>query len=270
MKKLRYIYILAFVLVSISCEDTVEVDLETADPKLVIDAEIDWKKGTSGNEQSIKLTETAGYYERETPPVSGAVVSITAETGEIFNFEEEPGTGIYRCTDFEPVIGANYTLAIMVEGESYTATEQLMPVPEITAMEYIEDGGFIGEDIEVRGYYQDNPETEDYYLTGFSSHVLPYTEYSVSDDSFTQGNLVYDIFSHEDLDTGSEVTMKLYGISERFYNYMSLILESAEGNPFRVPAANIKGNIRNTTDENNAPYGYFRLSETSEKSITIE
>ncbi|RAV28738.1 DUF4249 family protein [Sinomicrobium soli] len=270
MKKLRYISVLLLTFVLASCEDTVKVDLDTADPRLVIDAGIEWKKGTTGKEQTVRLTTTTDYYDRELPPVSGAMVSVAAETGEIFDFEEDPGTGIYRCTDFVPVIGTNYTLTVVVEGETYTATEQLVAVPEITAMEYAEDAGFLGDAIEVRGYYQDDPDTENYYLTGFSSHVLPYVEYSVNDDSFTQGNLVYDIFTHEDLDTGSEVTMNLYGISKRFYNYMSLIIQSSEGNPFGVPASSIKGNILNTTNENNYPYGYFRLSETTDRSVTVE
>ena len=60
-----------------SCEDVVDIDLETAEPKLVIDASLKWPKGTSGNEQTIKLTTTTGFYENIIPFVTGATVFVT-------------------------------------------------------------------------------------------------------------------------------------------------------------------------------------------------
>jgi hypothetical protein len=38
-----------------ACEDVIEVDLDTASPKLVIDAALKWEKGTVGNQQTITL-----------------------------------------------------------------------------------------------------------------------------------------------------------------------------------------------------------------------
>ncbi|MBL7712163.1 MAG: hypothetical protein JNL13_06860, partial [Chitinophagaceae bacterium] len=46
----------------LSCTKVVVVDLKTAEPKLVVDASIDWVKGTPGHEQQIKLSTTTGYY----------------------------------------------------------------------------------------------------------------------------------------------------------------------------------------------------------------
>ncbi|MFY7758329.1 MAG: DUF4249 domain-containing protein, partial [Flavobacterium stagni] len=76
----KYISLFVLALMFISCEDVVNVDLETAAPKLVIDANILWNKGTVGNEQTIKLSTTTGYYNTETPKVSGATVYITNST----------------------------------------------------------------------------------------------------------------------------------------------------------------------------------------------
>ena len=66
----KYISLFVLALMFICCEDVVNVDLETAAPKLVIDANILWNKGTVGNEQTIKLSTTTGYYSSETPKVS--------------------------------------------------------------------------------------------------------------------------------------------------------------------------------------------------------
>ena len=63
-----------------SCEDPIDVSLDTAQPKLVIDAVIKWEKGTIGNEQTIKLTTTTDFYTNVIPVVSGATVYITNST----------------------------------------------------------------------------------------------------------------------------------------------------------------------------------------------
>ncbi len=70
MKKLIYIAILTFF--TFSCEDVIDLDIPTSEPKLVIDASINWFKGTSGNEQEIKLTLSAPYFDSEIPPANGA------------------------------------------------------------------------------------------------------------------------------------------------------------------------------------------------------
>ena len=59
-----------------SCEDVIDVNLETAAPKLVVYASIQWKKGTLGNEQKIRLSTTTGYFDSVIPTVSGADVRL--------------------------------------------------------------------------------------------------------------------------------------------------------------------------------------------------
>ena len=83
------IHYLALILITISfssCEDVVDVDLNTAKPRLVIDASIKWQKGTSGNEQKIKLSTTTDYFSNVIPVVSGATVFITNSSNAVFDF----------------------------------------------------------------------------------------------------------------------------------------------------------------------------------------
>ena len=122
MKNIKYIALALTMLLITSCEDVVNVDLDTANPRLVIDASIDWIKGTDGSQQTIKLSKTKGYYDTVTPVVSGAVVYITSN-GTTFNFIETPNTGKYICSNFVPIINQNYVLTVIVDGQTYTATE---------------------------------------------------------------------------------------------------------------------------------------------------
>ena len=118
-----------------SCEDVIEVDLEKGNDRLVIDAEILWSSGTSGNYQTIYISRLTDYYNSEITRVSGAAVTIENEAGSIFYFNETEVPGTYICTNFKPVIEKDFTLHVIVEDEEYTATETLIPTPEITRID---------------------------------------------------------------------------------------------------------------------------------------
>ncbi len=274
----RYIKYLLFIFLCagfISCEDVVTVDLDTAAPRLVVDASINWIKGTNGSRQKIVLTTTAPYYSNGVPAVSGATVYIVNGVGTQFNFtEEEPGSGEYFCNDFFPELNQTYTLTVVNDGQVYTATESLYPTPDIAYTTQDGEGGFLNEDYEVRFYYQDNPTQDNFYMHRFDSDVMPYPDYDVIDDEFFQGNMMFGIFSDEDLGPGKEIGIQLYGISERYYNYMNKLINIAEGGsgggPFQTPPVTVRGNLVNQTDSNNFALGYFRLGEVARLNYTVE
>ncbi|TGD59063.1 DUF4249 domain-containing protein [Flavobacterium humi] len=256
-----------------SCEDVVNVDLDTAPPKLVIDAAIKWEKGTSGNEQKIKLTTTTGFYNSTIPSVSGATVFITNSSNTVFNFIETPNTGEYICTNFIPVINENYTLTVIHDGQTYTATDKLYASPDI---DNIEQGVFpgIGEDqIQVKFYYQDNGAEDNFYLLGFKNSNIAFPEYGVAPDEFFQGNQMFGFYTDEDLKPNDVLDLSLQGISERYSNYMTKLLNIAgtnEGNPFTAPPATLRGNIINQTSKANFPLGYFSLGEVDTDTYVVQ
>jgi hypothetical protein len=98
-------------------------------------------------------------------------------------------------------------------------------------------------------------------------------EYDVIDDSFTQGNQMFGLYVDGDLKINDQLDFTLYGINERYYNYMNILLGQAGGNggsPFSTAPATIRGNIINNTDEANFPFGYFHLSETDTTTYIVE
>ncbi|HEU4497085.1 MAG TPA: DUF4249 family protein [Flavobacterium sp.] len=273
MKNLKYIFFCLLFASMSSCEEVVDVDLNTAAPRLVIDASIVWQKGTAGNLQKVKLTTTAGYYETSVPNVSGATVFITNSSNTIFNFTENPGTGEYICTNFVPVLNSTYVLTVIYNGETYTATETLKPVPVIDSIEQRNDGGFTGEDIEIKTLFTDNGATTDFYLFRYKPSFAAIPAYYVLDDEFVQGNQVTDIYSHEDLASGQTFELSLYGISQTYYNYMLIltgIAGESGGGPFSTPSATLRGNIVNTTNFDNYALGYFNVSEMDFRSYTVQ
>ena len=253
-----------------SCEDVVDVDLDSGQSTIVIDAEILWQRGTDGSQQTILISKMTDYYNQEIPKVTGAEVFVENQNGVRFEFQDM-GAGVYQCSNFSPELNMEYKLTVAVGDQVYTATEEMKPVSEILDVVQTLEPGFSDEDeIQVQFTFQDPVDETNFYLSDFETNILFYPEYELIDDDFYNGNVVKSEFSDEDLKVGDTVKITHRGISEQFYNYMNLILESTSGNPFATPPANIRGNILIENVEGTYALGYFRLSQSDEAIHIVE
>lgn len=257
----------------LSCEEVINVPLNSGTPRLVIDASINWKKGTNGESQKILLSTTTNFYSNIIPKVSGATVSVKSSAGLNYAFTEIPNTGQYECNIFLPIIGETYTLTVVYKGETYTATETMQSVTPITRIEQKNDGGFSKKEYEIKVFF-DDPDTKNYYLGKFRSDIYVSPIYGVLEDKFTNGNENFWSFSDKDLKQGSVIDITHYGISESYYIYMSKLISvsssSAGGSPFQTPPATVRGNIINKTNIDNYALGYFSLNEVDVQKYTIQ
>lgn len=271
-KSILYIVVLIAILFS-SCEDVVQVDLNTAAPKLVVEASINWSKGTDGKSQIIKLTTTTDYYSNTIPIVSGASVSIKNSSNTVFNFVETPNTGEYKCSNFVPVLNETYVLTVVSNGQTYTATETMMPVAPITKIVQNDTGGFSGDTVEIKSYYNDPAVIDNYYLYQFVYSNKINSSYNVSEDKFYQGNEFFSISRNSDIKVGDTVVISHFGISKTYFNYMKVLISISgnnSGGPFQSPSATVRGNIINTTTFDNYALGFFSLSEVDTKSYIVQ
>lgn len=272
MKNSIKYFILAIGLFLFGCEEVVDVDLNNSQPKLVIDASIKWEKGTSGNEQSIKITTTADYFNNTVPVANGAIVKITDSNNTVFNFIEDGTTGIYKCTNFNPVLNGIYTLTVAYNGQTYRATDKLYPVPAITSIEQ-DLNGITGNDIELKFNFQDNGAESNFYLEEYKVPFRPFPLLGAFNDEFENGNQMFSLLIDEDLAPAQNIKFTLHGISERYYNFMNILISISGGlsnGPFSTPPATVKGNIINQTNSTNYPLGYFRLSEVDVKNYIVQ
>lgn len=273
MKKTYLFFVIIMSVFFHGCEDVVSVDLKNAPPKLVIEASINWYKGTSGNEQKIKLTTTTDYYGNVIPKVSGATVYIKNSANTTFNFTENLDSGEYFCTTFVPVINETYTLTVISNGQTYTAKETLKPVPPITKIIQNNLGGFDGKTIEIKTYFNDPASEENFYLFGYSYQNKLLNNYFVGEDTFFQGNEFFSASQNDELKAGDKIGITHFGISKTYSNYIKVLVSiagSSNGAPFQSPAATVRGNIINTTDFDNYALGYFSVSEADIRSYTVQ
>ncbi len=269
----NWIFILAVIITISACEEVVVVDLEEAEKRIVIDASIKWRKGTTGNEQKIKISKTRGFYEQDPIPVTNANVTITTSNDNTFEFlNDDENQGTYTTDEFEPVIGEEYQLNIQAEGQSFQATEVLKSVVPIDSITQRDNAGFGGDEIEIKTHYTDPAGVENFYLFNYQVSFIQLPTLEIFDDEFNDGNPIFSTYQEEDLEAGEIVNIQMQGISKQYYNYLFLLLNQIgdSGGPFQTRPATVRGNIINTTNEENYPFGYFSLSEVDTLNYEVK
>jgi hypothetical protein len=273
MQITKYISLIIVTLFFLSCEEVIDVDLNTAPPRLVIDAAINWQKGTIGNEQKIILSTTTAFFSNVIPKISGATVAVKSNGNLNFIFVEIPNTGEYKCANFKPILGETYTLTVLYKGETYTAVETMQSVSSIEVIAQKDTGGFSGKDYEIEVTFKD-PLAQNFYMVKFFPDISSAPSYSILRDEFTNGNLKSWQYSDEDLKQGSKIDITHYGVSQSYYNYMNKIISisssSGGGSPFQTPPATVRGNIVNQNNVNNYALGFFSLCEVDVKNYVIQ
>ncbi len=270
-----YIILSLFCLILLSsCEKVIDVNLTTEPPRLVVDAGLTYIKGTDGKNQSIILSTTTGFFDKEIPKVSGATVYINNSANSKFEFLEDASKkGKYNCTNFIPVVGETYILTIIYKGETYKAQEKLIPVNRIENVEQRADLGLNQDEYGFKINFQDRVSENNFYIISYTSTYEAFPYYQVFDDQFFDGKLMFGLYGSDELKLGDSVEVSLRGASQRHFNYMTKLVNTASsgGGPFQpTPSSTIRGNVVNQTKESNFCLGFFSISETDKIVYTIK
>ena len=158
---------------------------------------------------------------------------------------------------------------VTYDNEVYTATQQLYHAPLIDNV--VQRDGFLfdEDETEVEVTFSDIPGETNHYLFSFG-----FGNFLVIDDEFFQDSQLTFSYFYEDVGPGDLLSITVFGIDQDFANYANIALiqsgEDTGDGPFSVPPANIRGNIVNTTDSDNFPFGYFAIGEFDTKLLTLE
>ncbi|NJB81802.1 DUF4249 domain-containing protein [Wenyingzhuangia aestuarii] len=276
----KYIYLLVALFSLISCVDEVTIDeLNKVETRLVIEAhmDIDKNNGAPTTTQTIKLTNTSSFYNQNYPTVSGATISMTNQTNtSVATFTETTEAGIYEATDFvTPSIGDIYTLTITVNGEVYTAQDTYTSIIDINEITQ-ETVTLTEEVIQVNINIDNQIGVDNYYLFQVETPYRNIPEYGNLDDKLISekpGENNYDfVILDDELKKDMDIDITIYGISNQYNNYLSKLLALAQesGGPFATAPATIRGNILNTTNQDNYALGFFSLNQFVKKTYKIK
>jgi len=281
MKSLYIILLSAFALTS--CEEVIDLNLDTAPKKLVIDAALDWKKGEAKAYPIVDISYTEAYFgETHSPAIDNAIVKIvsgsqtysltlwdgtTTITSDNLN-KLKGGSRYVFPAGISPELGKDYELIIELNGQTYTAKDKMLEAPVIPSNKIVqkENGGFLADRKEVRFYFDGiNDGVANAYLLKLSQSNISKTVYGTLDDNYIANNKFFFIMAgvdnDEKLNKGDVVNVILYRIHPQYKEFAQMIVQISRGqNPFAIPTRPI-GNIVNTTNKRENPLGAFRVAQ---------
>ena len=253
--------------------------MDTKEKELVIDANIDWEKGTTGQEQTIQLSYTQPYYSQEAPEgASGASVLVADNQGNIFPFVEYTA-GTYKNLNFNPVLGRRYALVVQHQGKEYVASDILKEVPQLTEDNITQsnDGGFTRDQIMLTLRFDANAgETNNFVLRIKASSDGVTRIYGFNDRYFPDGRFSTQILSRsnkeeEKFKRGDTVEITLFRVSETYMNFVRILTNNSSNNAglFSIPNR-VRGNIINRANPQENPLGAFRVAQYSKVVYVIK
>ncbi|MEM9389354.1 MAG: DUF4249 domain-containing protein [Bacteroidota bacterium] len=284
MKKIAISIAALLTLLMISCDEEIDLTLDSPTARLVVEGRIEKIIGKTDYEQQIILSTLNDFFDQsQTPRVADALVSVSDSKGNMFVYAHDPQTnGRYTNSELKGIVGETYTLTVEWNDQTYQAEETLISVPELERVyqQFEEENAFEDEGIKVAIDFTDPQGIDNYYFWELFSdginQITPDPGNSgnvIAKDEFYDGQFIEGYFPSEEQVylPGDEVTVRHIGISKEYYNYLFLLFEQTgqTGQLIDVPPALIKGNIRNLTDSNNIAMGYFGASEVDEETIQI-
>ena len=263
MRKTVFYYIVLIFLFA-SCEKVIHVDLNEANPQIVVDAQLS-DTGDGMGHAVVRLSWTAGFYDTTITPVSQAKIKITDPRGHIYNFTEiRPG--IYISTNSAAMQqGDIYELEIQAEGKTLTASSSLPQRVDIDSVNYgiFNFGPHGGEGNTISCFFTDPAGQKNYYQLNLYVNGTPQFGYFITRDDGVDGKSVEYIFHQNPLFDSSRVTVELNTLDEVAFEYYKVLwdnqpqggMPAAPGNP----PSNIKGD----------GIGLFRATNLDREEIIV-
>lgn len=244
-----------------SCEEVIELNLENADPKIVIEGNVNDQL----ENQYVKISKTIPFNTSNSfNGLKGAKVTLsTAGSSPIAFLEVEDG--IYKSAPFKGIPGKTYKLEVLAEGKVYTA-ESTMPLPVIPDSIGLKRLSFFGNtNIYPTVFYKDPANIQNQYR-----YILKINNKFQSDivfeDRFNDGNKVSDIiiYDGDDIKSGDIVDIEMQSIDRKVFKYYFAISQiDGNGGPPVAPA-NPDSNF------DNGALGIFSAYTKSNLSIKIK
>ena len=248
----------------LSCEKVIDIPLNEADQRIVVEAVL---KDSPGDNY-ILLSKTGGVYtENNFEKISGAVVRVTDISGAEFLFSEDTVIpGKYSNASLEILPNNSYTLMIDINGTSLTSTCKTFYKPTLDSLAYIEQIGTFGfgTDTTYLVFYNfvDNATQENFYrVVPFINGKKQSATYVIDDELFNGQTYTAPIFAST-VNIGDTVIIELTSFDKANYSYFSTLANASAGANAPTPAnpvSNINGNA----------IGYFGAYTTDTLSIIL-
>jgi len=255
-----YLFIFLISIVFISCTKVIDLKLGNNSGQLVIEGNITNVTGP----QYIKLSQNVPFTSTNTyPPVTGATVYVTDNTGIKYVFTEQP-EGTYLVVGLTGVAGTTYKMTVVTNGITYTASSLMPAQVSLDSITSSENEFSSNKNLrQITVHFQDPAGVANQYRFVMTVNGLQTNDIFVINDEFFDGRYVdYDLIGNGiNVHPGDIVTVEMQCIDKPIYTYWFTLMQQADGGAGGVAPSNPPTNI------SPASLGYFSAHTT--QSITL-
>jgi hypothetical protein len=256
--KRNFIVLAAYLLICFSCTKTINVDLKTAAPQLVIEGIInDQQAATVIISKSVPFSSSNTF-----PAVSGATVIIEDNHNNSYTLPET-SAGTYSNPLLTGIPGTTYTLTVTVAGKPYTSISTMPAKVKLDTILFENFGLFGKSTWSVKPQYTDPPNFGNYYKFYESINNRKYPSYWIWDDRLTNNGISTRPLLQTDsiIHLGDSVEVEMQCIDENVYKYFVSLLDTQLNNTVPAnPTSNISGGC----------LGYFSAQTSQKKKLKVQ
>jgi len=256
-------FILFFLLFfSISCTKVINVNLNNANPNIVIEGIVTDAPGP----YQVQITQTVNFSDPNVfPPITGATVKITDNTLGITDSLSETVPGIYVTQKLlQGVSGHVYQLHVLSNGQTYTASSTMPAKVNLDSVTFYSTDIFGTKSNSAVANFQDPVGIPNYYT---------FTEYvngQAIDQTFNFSDRLSDgkyirrqLFNDSSyINPGDQVSIEMHCVDSRVWQYFNTLGQAKGNNSQAITPANPISNISNNA------LGYFS-AQTTQSGLSI-
>ena len=265
----KYIFLILIIIITVSCEDVIEIELDSIEQKLVVEGVI------NDDEQcTVKLTKTGDYFNPGIyQAVSDAVITVSENNTEPVTLTENE-SGTYIAEDLQAKENTSYTLNIMSEGKEYTANVTIPQKVNIDFLSfmYSPPNPRLEEGYMVKCHFNEPEEFANFYrLKAYKKGDTKKASGSIFifDDAIISGNNAVILWNYEVFQPLDTVIVELLTLDKSIYDYLNTLSRIA-GEVVGPPPLTASSTPANPeTNLSNDALGYFGAYTVSRDTTVI-
>lgn len=269
---IKSLLIIIIAVIGSSCQKVVVLDLNTAEPMLVIEGNITSKPGEP---QTVFVSTSGNFYTAEGIEGVGDATVVIKNEEDLVDTLDKYMDGIYFTDRFSGKENIEYSIEVTREGELYTGSEIFPEKKVIDSLSFVVNEGIFGDGLNEDGdttynilcRFQDPEDTFDYYR--FKVYINDsliksgFNTYLVADDELFNGQL----FTLEIMGTGAikgdHITVDMQSIGYNTFRYYVGLNDALRGGVGSTPYNPI-------SNLSNDALGYFGAYTSSPDSLVIK
>lgn len=251
-----------------SCEKVIDINLNDAEKKYVIEGVVTDEAGSA----KVLVSQTKNFNDNnEFAGVAGATVTIEDGDGNS-TVLDETSDGVYEATDLTGVSGKTYTLTVETNGNTFTSTATMPAKVNMDSL-YITEDYLFGETRKTANVQYQDPQGlgESYRFIQYVNGVKEKRIF-IRNDDYTDGNesLVKlrspgDDDDEDEMKPGDNITVQMMCIDAAVYKYWySFLTGGASGDSNSASPANPVTNIKG------GALGYFSAHTLQSKTVVVQ